>query len=88
MLQRSATAVSRRLDDRTVVVNLETNQIFQLNHTASALWELVDGRRDRDEIERALVSEFAAEAPQVAGDVDRILGELAARGLTSDDGHD
>ena len=34
--------VGRRLDDRFVVVNLRTNRIYELNRTASVLWELLE----------------------------------------------
>ena len=45
-------AVSSRLGDGGVLVNLQTNQIFELNATGMRAWELIGEGRTRAELER------------------------------------
>jgi Coenzyme PQQ synthesis protein D (PqqD) len=75
--------VSRRLGDRTVVVNLRTNRIYELNRTASRLWELLESGTDRESAERALVEEFRADEATVRAEVDRLLVRLADVGIVN-----
>jgi hypothetical protein len=87
MTRPRSEVVARRLDDRTVVVNLQTNRIYELNRTGSRLWELLEDGLDRPSIERKMLDEFNVDGTKLAGEIDRILLDLSAKGLTSDDGH-
>src|SRR4051812_10143348 len=78
--------VARRLDDRTVVVNLATSRIYELNRTAARLWELLEAGQDRQGIERTLVEEFAVDESQVRVEIDATLARLSKEGLIADDG--
>jgi hypothetical protein len=78
--------VARRLDDRTVVVNLATSRIYELNRTAARLWELLEAGQDRESIERTLVDEFAVDEARAETEVDSTLAKWSKEGLIADDG--
>ncbi len=63
--RRQPHVVARRLRESGVLVNLKTNDIFELNDSAMRVWELVDGATAPDAIASTLVAEFAV-TPQVA----------------------
>ena len=50
--------VAQRLGDQMVVVHLSTNIIFELNETASRIWELMGEGCDLTEIARRLTDHF------------------------------
>ena len=75
--------MSRRLGDRTVLVNLQTNRIYELNRTASRLWELLESGADRETAERALVEEFRVDDATVRAETDRLLARLANAGIVN-----
>jgi hypothetical protein len=75
--------VSRRLGDRTVLVNLRTNRIYELNRTASRLWELLESGADRETAERVLLEEFQVDEATVRAETERLLARLASAGIVN-----
>jgi len=73
--------VFRRLDDGGVLVDLSTNQIFELNHTAARTWELLAGRETLPGIADQLAAEFDVDANTAAEQVDNLLHDLESEGL-------
>jgi Coenzyme PQQ synthesis protein D (PqqD) len=73
--------VSRRLDDKVVLVNLRTNRIYALNETGARFWELLGEGLQRTEIERTLRDEFDVKPEQLTEEVDRLLADLIREGL-------
>jgi hypothetical protein len=61
---------ARRVDDRVVLVNLQTNHIFSLNATGSRVWELLDVARSRDELVAALQKEFEVDPQELERETD------------------
>jgi Coenzyme PQQ synthesis protein D (PqqD) len=80
-LRPSNEVVSRKLGDRSVVVNLRTNRIYELNRTASRVWELLEAGSARTQLEATLLDEFDVEQSVLSQEVDRMLGHLSAEGL-------
>jgi Coenzyme PQQ synthesis protein D (PqqD) len=80
-LRPSNEVVSRKLGDRSVVVNLRTNRIYELNRTASRVWELLEAGLARAELEAMLLDEFDVEQSVLSQEVDRMLAQLSAEGL-------
>jgi hypothetical protein len=80
-LEPTKDVVGQRLGDEIVLVNLQTNRIFELSRTAGRFWELLQSDTDRDRIQRQLLEEFEASEEQVSGEVDRLISSLAAEGL-------
>lgn len=82
MLTRQEARFSEtRIDDEYVIMLLDTGEFLSLAGTAGAIWERIDGTRDRDALVADLTSDFAAPATQIAADVDEFLASLRESGL-------
>jgi hypothetical protein len=84
VLRGDTEVVSRKVGDRLVVVNLQTNRIYELNPTASRLWELLETGRERAELERAMLDEFDVAQPELSGQLDETLAVLSSEGLIAE----
>jgi Coenzyme PQQ synthesis protein D (PqqD) len=73
--------LSRRLDHAIVLVHTDTNQIFELNETASRAWELLGQGLDLDSIVDQLVDEFEVERPRAVDELQALVIRLQAEGL-------
>ena len=80
-LEISPDVIAQRLGDETILVHLDTNLMFDLNRTASRVWELAQGRLTRRQIEAKLFEEFAVDASELAREVDQLLLALHDRQL-------
>ena len=74
-------AVGRRLDDRYVVVNLQTNRIYELNSTASVLWELLDEGVEARDLEGVMRERYDVEPAELRREIDGTLRTLTDAGL-------
>jgi len=81
MMKRNDDVISRPFGDAAVLVDLATNQVFELNHTASRIWELLEHERDRDSIVEALLEEFEIDRAQLEIEVDDLLSRLRRQKL-------
>lgn len=72
---------SERVGDGAVLVHLETNQIYELNATASRLFELLRSGASRSEIEATVVAEFDVDRAVLSRELDELLAALRARGI-------
>jgi hypothetical protein len=81
ILRHSTDAVSNRLGDGGVVVNLRTNRIFELNATGMRAWELIGDGRTRAEMEGQLAAEFDAAPDRVRTELEQLIADLAREGL-------
>ena len=85
MLKRKRDVISRPFGDAAVLVDLTTNQIFELNRTGYRVWELLEQRLDRNTMIDALQREFDVERGQLEIEVDELLSELRREDLLADD---
>jgi Coenzyme PQQ synthesis protein D (PqqD) len=83
--RQGSDVAARRVDDRVVLVNLQTNHIYSLNATGSRLWELLEPGRTRDELVAQLRNEFEVEAAELERETDRLLAELEQASLVTGD---
>lgn len=72
--------ISRRLGDETVLINLQSNRIYELNRTGSRLWELLADGSVEDACAR-LATEFEVDVPTLTTDVNCLVQALMAEGL-------
>jgi hypothetical protein len=79
----SPDVVGRRVDDRFVVVNLRTNRIYELNRTASALWELLGSGADTSEVEAGMRERFEVEPEVLHGEIESAMNVLTQAGLVT-----
>jgi hypothetical protein len=77
--------VSRRLDEQTVLVNLRTNRIFELNRTGARLWDLLGEGSSESQIVEGLLAEFEVPQEQLEREVRELLDSLLDEGLISSD---
>lgn len=77
--------VETRIEDETVVMALDSGDFFSLQDTARAIWEKIDGSRDRDAIVATLAKEYGIAGDAISVEVDAFLAELVAAGLIRHD---
>lgn len=77
--------VSRRLDEQTVLVNLRTNRIFELNRTGARLWDLLGEGSSESQIVEQLLAEFEVPQEQLEREVRALLDSLLDEGLIRSD---
>ncbi len=68
--------VCRQVGTTAVLVDLSTNQVFELNGTGYRIWELVTQGLDRDAIGERLAREFEVERVELDRDVTALLDRL------------
>jgi len=69
--------VYRRLDDRIVLIDLASNQIFDLNETSARLWELVVAVGELPEISAVLAEEYDVDHDQLQRELSETLARFA-----------
>lgn len=80
-LQVHPDVVFRVLGDAAVLVNLSSNEIFELNGTGAAVWSLVERGASSDEVVADLVERFDVDVATARRECDHLLDDLAVRGL-------
>ena len=70
-----------RIDDEIVVMSLSSGDFFSLQGSAAAIWELIDGSRDRAAVIATLVRDYDAPETVLAAEFDAFLAELRDSGL-------
>jgi hypothetical protein len=73
--------VAERLGDDLVLVHLKTNKIYELNSTATRIFELAKAGHDRAGIETQLLAEYAVDQPALAENLEAALARLVELGL-------
>lgn len=84
LIERLATnpsVVARRLGEETVLVHLATNRIYNLNATATRLWELTRAGHTPEQICARLTCEFDVDAATLEREVEGTLRDLVDHGL-------
>ena len=75
--------VGRRLEDRFVVVNLRTNRIYELNSTASILWELLEAGSEDSELESRMRERVDAAPAELRDEIDSVMRVMTDAGLVT-----
>jgi len=71
----------RVVEGEMVVMDKQSEQIHQLNQTASFIWQLCDGDHDRQQIAEELAAAFEVDAETADADVADTLTKLEEIGL-------
>ena len=83
MTKLRSDVVLRRLDDGAVLVDLDTNNIFELNATGARICELLATPTSNDDIVARLCEEFDVDADLAEGQLRALVTDLEAEGLLS-----
>ena len=75
--------VFRKISDELILVPIRQNvgdleSIYTLNETGGRIWELIDGKRNTQQIRDLVASEFEVEPKDAEKDVEEFLRNLAA----------
>ena len=83
----SEDVVSRNIEDELLIVPLVSgigdmeDELFTLNETGRAIWELLDGQKSLRDVVKELEAEFDAPAGEIEADVIGFVEELLKRGM-------
>lgn len=79
--------VSRKIEDNIIIVPLQSgvgdldSEMYSLNHTASAVWERLDGKTSIDTIIIELSQHFDASYNEIKTDVIILVREFMSKGF-------
>jgi hypothetical protein len=73
--------LTAHLEGEAVLLHMDTKNYFRLNATAALLWKGMERGLERGQLLDSLLAEFEVDRPTAAAELDRLLGELAERGL-------
>jgi hypothetical protein len=79
--QRNPHAAARVYEGEAFIVIPQTSQYKILNSTGSRIWELIDGKRSRDEIAGIIADEYDVSREEALRDVGSFLDELKENGM-------
>jgi hypothetical protein len=83
VLRPNPEVIAKRLDQATVLVDISTSRIFELNETGTRIWELLEQGLDVEHIVQHLVSEFEVADSQAAEELKTLLSQLRDQGLVA-----
>lgn len=78
---RKSKAISGRLHDELVMMDIEQGKYFSLNPVATRIWELLADSHDIDELCSLLTGEYEVEPDQCLQDVSEYIVEMLKFGL-------
>ena len=68
--------IFRRVGEEILLINLVTNQIYELNFTAARFWELICEGRNDEEILKKIGEEFRVSKDQLSIESEKLLAKL------------
>ena len=74
-------AAGEVIDGEAIVINLSTGAYYSLNKSGSEVWRLIEQRQPAAVMLDRITSSFDVAESQAAGDLETLLGQLAAEGL-------
>ena len=81
LLQRNASLPSTRIDDEIVVMCAQTGKYYALDGAALRIWELLEEPLAPEDIQAALLREYAVDADTCRHDTARFLADMQAKML-------
>jgi len=79
---RSKSVAARMLGDQMMIMSAKDSTLFDLNDTASAIWQAADGQTPLEEIvEREVCANFEVKPEEAMEDAKAFVHELAGHGI-------
>jgi len=69
-------AIYRTLDNEAVILNVDDGHYYVLNETATAIWNLCNGRRSLQDIAALLCGEYDVSPESARASVIRLMSDL------------
>lgn len=79
--KRAENFAETEIDEEVVLMDLGNGDFFSLTGSALAIWQLIDGTRDRAAILAALCEDYDADGETIAPDLDQFLAQAGAAGF-------
>lgn len=76
-VQRNPGVVFQPMDAGAILVHMDTDRIYELNATATRLWELLDTSSSIQAIQQQMLSEFDVDETVLRLEIDTTLESLA-----------
>jgi phage gp29-like protein len=73
--------VTQVVEGETVLVHLQTNEIYALNATATRAWDLLVSGMNRESVQEALQREFDVAPEELRSEIDSLIEELVEKKL-------
>ena len=73
--------MTQLVEGETVLVHLQTNEIYALNPTATRAWDMLATGSNREEVQEALLEEFDVPPDQLRDEIDALITELVEKKL-------
>ncbi|MBC8494620.1 PqqD family protein [archaeon] len=67
---------SEKIDDETIILLLETGKFYNLNSSGSIVWNLINGKRNIEEIIVSMSKKFSVGKKALEKDVIEMLNKL------------
>jgi hypothetical protein len=86
----SEDVVAREIEGELIIVPLVAgigdmeDELFTLNESGKAIWDLLDGKRDLSSVIAALVEDYESPSGEIAQDVLGLVEELVKRRMLVD----
>jgi hypothetical protein len=82
ILAQSKSIVTRKTGNEYVLVPItdniaDMNSVYTLNETGAFIWELIDGKRNVEEIISALITEYDIDYKSAEEDVFSFIGDMS-----------
>ena len=77
----AAQVYSERVEDETILLELDSGHYYGLDAVASRMWELLGELGSTDAVVQAVIEEFDVTREQLTHDVEELVRELARRNL-------
>jgi len=73
--------IAREIDNELILMpnyksHAEKNEMYTLNKTAAAMWNLIDGRRTLQEISDELCSRYSGSRQTIEADLEEFINDL------------
>lgn len=83
--QPHADVIFQRMEESAVVVNLQSDRMYELNSTAARLWELLAAGYHPEQIKQQMLQEYDLDEAQLALEMETFMARLAGEGLVKTD---
>ena len=81
VIARNVSLVSSQVDGQAVIMNIDSGHFFQLNHTASRIWDLLETPQNLGAIGRQLNDRFDVDPERCRADLSEFIGAMLEKGL-------
>ena len=75
--------MARQVGEETVILDLASGNYFGLDPVGARIWQLIGDGKSLGEVRKLLLAEYEVSRDQLEGDLERLVGDLLARGLVS-----